>query len=100
MALEEIFVTGATGFMKKLVSLAAKKIGKTGAIDKDLQKLKDTLEMIAAVTSDAEKKQVKNKFVLLWVRRIQDVAYDADDLLDENSYEAMRGNMEKDIGIN
>ncbi|XP_026381279.1 putative disease resistance protein RGA3 [Papaver somniferum] len=55
MALEEIFVNGATGFMKRLVSNAAKKIGKAGAVDKDLQKLKDALEMIAAVTSDAEK---------------------------------------------
>ncbi|RZC89952.1 hypothetical protein C5167_029021 [Papaver somniferum] len=57
MALEEIFVTGATGFMKKLVAVASTKIGRTGAIDKHLQKLKDSLEMIAAVTSDAEKKQ-------------------------------------------
>ncbi|XP_026417432.1 putative disease resistance protein RGA1 [Papaver somniferum] len=89
MALEEIFVTGATGFMKKLVHVAAKKIGKAGAVDKDLQKLKDTLEMIAAVTSDAEKKQVKDKVVRLWLRRLQDVAYDVDDLLDEISYEAM-----------
>ncbi|XP_026421676.1 putative disease resistance protein RGA3 isoform X2 [Papaver somniferum] len=95
MALEEIFVTGATGFMKKLVSVAAKKIGKAGAIDKDLRKLKDTLEMIAAVTSDAEKKQVKEKVVLLWLRRLQDVAYDVDDLLDEISYQAMRGKTKK-----
>lgn len=95
MALEEIFVTGATGFIKKLVAVAATKIGRAEAVDKDLQKLKDTLEMIAAVTSDAEKKQVKSKVVLLWLRRLQDVAYDVDDLLDEISYAAMRGNMEK-----
>ncbi|XP_026417426.1 putative disease resistance protein RGA4 [Papaver somniferum] len=94
MALEEIFVNGATRFMKKLVSVAAKKIGKTGAVDKDLQKLKDTLEMIAAVTCDAEKKQVKDKVVLLWLRRLQDVAYDVDDLLNEISYEAMRQSQE------
>ncbi|XP_026438662.1 putative disease resistance protein RGA3 isoform X2 [Papaver somniferum] len=90
-----IFVTGATGFMKRLVYVAAKKIGKAGAIDKDLEKLKDKLEMIGAVTSDAEKKQVKDKVVLLWLRRLQDVAYDVDDLLDEISYEVMRGNTEK-----
>ncbi|RZC48300.1 hypothetical protein C5167_041244 [Papaver somniferum] len=90
MALEEIFVTGATGFMKKLVSVTAKKIGRSGAVDKDLQKLKDTLEMIAAVTSDAEKKQVKDEVVRLWLRRLQSVAYDIDDVLDEMSYETMR----------
>ncbi|XP_026381027.1 disease resistance protein RGA2-like [Papaver somniferum] len=90
MALEEIFVTGATGFMKKLVSVAAKTIGMSKVADKDLQKLKDTLEMIAAVTSDAEKKQVQSKVVLLWLRRLQSVAYDIDDVLDEISYEAMR----------
>ncbi|XP_026428085.1 disease resistance protein RGA2-like isoform X2 [Papaver somniferum] len=94
MALEEIFVNGATGFMKRLVSVAAKKIGNVGAVNEDLQKLKDTLEMIAAVTSDAEKKQVKDKIVQLWLRRLQDVAYDADDLLDEISYEVMRQSQE------
>ncbi|XP_026457982.1 putative disease resistance protein RGA3 [Papaver somniferum] len=94
MALEEIFVTGATGFMKKLVTVAAKKIGNARAVDKDLQKLKDTLEKIAAVTSDAEKKQVKEKSVQLWLRRLQDVAYDVDDLLDEISYEVMRQSQE------
>lgn len=40
------------------VAVAATKIGKAGAVDKELQKLKNKLEMIAAVTSNAEKKQV------------------------------------------
>ncbi|XP_026458416.1 putative disease resistance protein RGA4 [Papaver somniferum] len=90
MALEEICVTGATWLTKKLVSTAGKILGKAGAVDKDLQKLKDTLEMIAAVTSDAEKKQVKDKVVQLWLRRLRSIAYDVDDLLDEMSYDAIR----------
>ncbi|XP_026377569.1 putative disease resistance protein RGA3 [Papaver somniferum] len=101
MALEEIFVTGATECMKKLVSVASKTIGMAGVADKDLQKLRNTLEMIAAVTSDAEMKQVKDQVVRLWLRRLQNIAYDIDDVLDEMSYEATRrlsikcGNLEK-----
>ncbi|XP_026387799.1 putative disease resistance protein RGA4 isoform X2 [Papaver somniferum] len=46
--------------------------------------------MIEAVTSDAETKQVKDAAVRLWLRRLKDVVYDANNILDELSYEAIR----------
>ncbi|XP_026430911.1 putative disease resistance protein RGA1 [Papaver somniferum] len=66
------------------------KIDVAWGVEDELKKLKNTLEMIAAVTSDAENKQVNSASVRLWLRWLRDVAYDADDVLDEFSYEAMR----------
>ncbi|XP_026432134.1 putative disease resistance protein RGA3 isoform X2 [Papaver somniferum] len=87
MALEEIYVTE---LLKKLVSAAAQKIGMIWLVDNDLQKLKDIVETIAAVTSDAEKKQVKDRSVQLWLRNLQNVAYDIEENLDEMSNEDKR----------
>ncbi|XP_026382958.1 putative disease resistance protein RGA4 [Papaver somniferum] len=40
--------------------------------------------------ADAEKRQATDELVRLWLRRLKDVAYDADDVIDDFSYEAMR----------
>ncbi|XP_026400382.1 disease resistance protein RGA2-like [Papaver somniferum] len=66
-------------------------IGMAWGVKDDLEKLKDTLEMIEAVTYDAEKKQANEKAVRLWLKRLRNVVYDADDVLDEFSYKAMCG---------
>lgn len=56
----------------------------------ELKKLKETLEMIDAVTTDAEKRQVQDSAVKLWLRRLKEAAYEADDVLDEFSYKVLR----------
>lgn len=90
-ALEEIIVTGATSLLKKnLGSIVGRQIDVAWGVEDELKKLNDTLEMIATVTSDAENKQVNSASVRLWLRWLRDVVYDADDVLDEFSYEAMR----------
>ncbi|XP_026430908.1 putative disease resistance protein RGA3 [Papaver somniferum] len=89
-AVEEILVTGVTRLLKNLGSIIGQQINVARGVEKELKKLKNTLEMIGAVTSDAEEKQVKDSSVRLWLRWLRDVAYDADDVLDEFSYEAMR----------
>ncbi|XP_026417169.1 disease resistance protein RGA2-like [Papaver somniferum] len=86
----DLVVTGVAEILKKLVSIVAQEIALTWGIEDELKKLERTLEMIQAVTVDAEKKQANDAAVRLWLRRLKDVAYDADDVLDVFSYEAMR----------
>lgn len=52
-------------------------------VDKDIQNLQITLESIQAVILDAEKKQVKEANVRLWLQRLRDALYDMDDVLAE-----------------
>lgn len=90
MADQALLVSGVTELLKHLTSVVSQQISEAWGAHNDLEKLKGTLEMIAAVTTDAEEQQEKSKLVKLWLDRLNDVVYDADDVLDEFSYEAMR----------
>ncbi|XP_058724349.1 putative disease resistance RPP13-like protein 1 [Vicia villosa] len=48
-----------------------------------LKRLKIILLSVHAVLNDAEEKQMKNEAVKEWLEELKDVAFDADDLLDE-----------------
>ncbi|XP_026424067.1 putative disease resistance protein RGA3 isoform X2 [Papaver somniferum] len=78
--------------IRNLISVADQHIGMGWGVPlpDELKKLRDTLDRIQPVIGDARKKQVNNESVSGWLRRLQDVIYDADDLLDVYSYEAIR----------
>ncbi|XP_026428228.1 putative disease resistance protein RGA3 [Papaver somniferum] len=88
--MEEILMSGATRILEKLVGVVSKDIGLALDVNDDLKKLQRTSEMILAVIADAERRQDKEELVRLWLRRLKDIAYDADDVIDEFSYEDMR----------
>lgn len=48
-----------------------------------LKRLKIILLSVHVVLNDAEEKQMKNKVVKEWLEELKDIAFDADDLLDE-----------------
>ncbi|KAB2082827.1 hypothetical protein ES319_A05G224500v1 [Gossypium barbadense] len=50
---------------------------------KNIKKLQDKLFIIQAVIQDAEERQLKDNRVQIWLSKLRDAAYDADDLLDE-----------------
>ena len=56
----------------------------------DMEKLNDTVLTISAVIQDAEEKQQHNNQVRVWLKRLNDALYEADDLLDDISTEAFR----------
>ena len=64
--------------------------------DKRLWKLKIKLLAVQAVLDDAEEKQITNPHVKEWVDELKHAVYDAEDLLDEISTEALRRKMESD----
>ncbi|KAL0016146.1 hypothetical protein SO802_003215 [Lithocarpus litseifolius] len=55
----------------------------------DLNKWKKTLLKIHAVLDDAEEKRETNKLVKIWLDELEDLAYDADDILDEFATEVL-----------
>lgn len=56
--------------------------------DEVLKKLKLPLLLINAVLNDAEEKQITNPAVKEWVNELKDVAYEAEDVLDEIATDA------------
>ncbi|OMO74152.1 NB-ARC domain-containing protein [Corchorus olitorius] len=54
-----------------------------GGFKQKVQKLITNFEDIQAVLEDAEKKQVKEASVRRWLKKLKDVAYDVEDLLEE-----------------
>ncbi|KAK9083033.1 hypothetical protein Scep_029504 [Stephania cephalantha] len=66
-----------------LNSLIQREFGLLWGVQKDMEKLSSTLSTIRAVLEDAEAKQVKSKAIKAWLGKLKDVAYDADDVVDE-----------------
>ncbi|CAN0917048.1 Putative disease resistance RPP13-like protein 1 [Linum grandiflorum] len=59
-----------------------------------LQKLNTMLIFVNGVLDDAEEKQITKSSVRLWLDELKDAVYEADDLLDEVSYESLRSELE------
>jgi Leucine-rich repeat (LRR) protein len=74
-----------------LGSLASKEIGLLWGVQDELQSLKNTISTIKDVLLDAEeKKAAGDRAVKGWLERLEDAMYDADDMLDEVSTEALQ----------
>ncbi|KAH9782487.1 putative disease resistance protein [Citrus sinensis] len=61
-----------------------------GGLDSELKKWENTLIMIQAVLSDAEEKQLTDRAVKIWLDDLRDLAYDAEDILDEFATDALK----------
>ena len=59
-----------------------------------LKRLEITLLSVNAVLDDAEVKQIRNKNVEKWLKELKHVVYEAEDLLEEISTEALRCKIE------
>uniref|UniRef100_A0A2C9VHE4 Uncharacterized protein n=1 Tax=Manihot esculenta TaxID=3983 RepID=A0A2C9VHE4_MANES len=74
----------------KLGSRALHEIGLWWGVKGELEKLQDTVSSIRDVLLDAEEKQKLNRQVKGWLERLEEVVYDADDLVDDFATEALR----------
>ncbi|KAK9146871.1 hypothetical protein Sjap_006774 [Stephania japonica] len=66
-----------------LISSIQREIALVWVVKTEARKLSNTLSAIRDVLADAEEKQIKNKKVRDWLMRLKDVAYDAQDVLDD-----------------
>ncbi|KAJ4848723.1 hypothetical protein Tsubulata_050509 [Turnera subulata] len=80
--------------LKKLASLALEGIDLAWGLKGKLQKLNDSLTFIQAVLHEAVERQGTEKSVKIWLQELRDVAYKAEDVLDEFGYEVLRQSVE------
>ncbi|KAF8043981.1 hypothetical protein BT93_A2074 [Corymbia citriodora subsp. variegata] len=74
----------------KLSLLAFEEIQLVWSVKDDREKLMKLLEMINKVLTDAEQKQTTNEAVRLWLSRLKDFCYDADDVIDDFEAKALQ----------
>ncbi|XP_058078461.1 disease resistance protein RGA2-like isoform X1 [Magnolia sinica] len=78
----------------KLASPILEEYGLLWGVRKEIENLSSTLSTIQAVLEDGEERQLKDKALQNWLGKLKDVAYDADDILDEFMMEALRRKVE------
>ncbi|XP_042481072.1 putative disease resistance protein RGA3 [Macadamia integrifolia] len=85
-----VLVSGVGEILKKLIFMATEEIGLVWNVKEELKKLVRTVTAIQALVHDAEKQQEEKETVRLFLRRLRDVAYAAEDVLDEFGYQTTR----------
>ncbi|XP_017629254.1 putative disease resistance protein RGA4 [Gossypium arboreum] len=80
----------AGGLASKLSSLALSQIGLWWNFKDDIEDVKNTISTIKGVLLDAEEQSMTSNLVKNWLEKLKDALYDADDLLDDFSTEALR----------
>ena len=83
---------------KKLASSDLLKIIQQEQLHTEVKKWKTSLLKIRAVLDDAEEKQMTSRLVKIWLDELQDLAHDADDILDEFATEALRRKLNAEPG--
>ncbi|XP_058188981.1 putative disease resistance protein RGA1 [Rhododendron vialii] len=76
--------------LQNLNSLIQTEVGLLWRVDKEMKKLSSTLSAIEAVLEDAEQKQLQDKAIQDWLRKLKGAAYEVDDILDDCATEALR----------
>ncbi|KAG6743322.1 hypothetical protein POTOM_054276 [Populus tomentosa] len=95
----EAFATEiAKSLLGKLGSCAVQEFRLAWGLEDDLARLEERLKAINAVLSDAEKQQSKNDRIRLWLHKLREVLYDAEDVLDEIECETLRRQVVKTTG--
>ena len=86
------------GLLTKLSSTVIQQIGSAFGVGKELTKLTKKLDTVNGVLVDADKRQEESVAVRSWMRRLKDVVYDVDDLLDVfATRQLQRGGVEKQV---
>nr|XP_029119540.1 disease resistance protein RGA2-like [Elaeis guineensis]XP_029119541.1 disease resistance protein RGA2-like [Elaeis guineensis] len=76
--------------IKKLDTGLREKLGLVRGVNSDIERLQSVLSTINDVLDDAERRSFSDKAVTGWLRKLKDAAFDADDVVDEFQYEALR----------
>ncbi|XP_047976191.1 putative disease resistance protein RGA3 [Salvia hispanica] len=72
--------------VQNLIDHSKKEISLIRGLDKEAEKLAGSLETIQQLLNDAESRTIPSGAVKSWLRRLEDVALDADNVLDELNY--------------
>ncbi|XP_043816282.1 putative disease resistance protein RGA1 isoform X1 [Manihot esculenta] len=80
----------AESVLGKLGSLALEEFFLAWGLESDLEKIKENLKVIKAVLLDAEQQLSLNPRIEIWLEKLKQVLYDAEDVVDEFECEALR----------
>ncbi|GAU17967.1 hypothetical protein TSUD_330920 [Trifolium subterraneum] len=72
----------AASLLGKLASCAYEEASRAYGVYEDLQRIKDTLSIVKGLLLDAEKKKDQQHALREWLRQIQNICSDAEDVLD------------------
>jgi len=72
----------ANSLLGKLASYAYEEASRAYGVYDDLQRIKDTLSIVRGLLLDAEEKKNRQHALCEWLRQIQNICYDAEDVLD------------------
>ncbi|XWS57016.1 hypothetical protein CRYUN_Cryun09bG0135400 [Craigia yunnanensis] len=86
--------------LTKLTSSGSLHFATKKQVHEELKKWEKILRNIKAVIDDAEEKQMKDRQVKIWLAELQDFSYDADDILDEFTTEALGSKLMQDRQAN
>ncbi|CAL5189679.1 unnamed protein product [Lathyrus oleraceus] len=76
--------------LENLTSLLQNEFSTVFGIKSKAEKLSTTLGLIKAVLEDAERKQITDRSIKVWLQQLKDAVYVLDDILDECSIESTR----------
>ncbi|KAI6673911.1 hypothetical protein NL676_001817 [Syzygium grande] len=80
----------AEGVLGKIASRALQEAMAIYGVESQISELRETLTAIKAVLLGAENQHAKNPGLQVWLDRLQDILYDAEDVLSELECEALR----------
>ena len=95
MAAELFLAFAIEETLRRLSSIAVEGIGRAWGLEEQLQKLKQSLTWIKDVLQDAARRTVTDDSVRGWLEKLQDVVYDAEDVVKEFAYENRRKDQKK-----
>jgi signal recognition particle GTPase len=93
------FVSDITAsLIAKLASFAYEEVSQAYGVYEDLQGFKETLSIVSGVLMDTEEKKNQQHALHEWLRQIQNICFDAEDLLDEFELQDKQKEVEKASG--
>ncbi|XP_057778308.1 putative disease resistance protein RGA3 [Salvia miltiorrhiza] len=72
--------------VQNLIDLSKKEISQIRGLDKDAAKLAESLDVIKNFLKDAETRDIISDAVKSWLKKLENEAFDADNVLDELNY--------------
>ncbi|XP_038901404.1 uncharacterized protein LOC120088286 isoform X4 [Benincasa hispida] len=93
---EFLWTFAAEEMLKKVVKLAAEQTGLAWSLEKELSELTEWLLKAETFLRDIHTTTLHQDSVKLWVDKLQNLANQADDVLDKLVYEDLRGKVAKE----
>ncbi|XP_048420335.1 putative disease resistance protein RGA4 isoform X2 [Pyrus x bretschneideri] len=93
MAAEVVLTFAAEGILNKVLSLAAQPFSLAWGFKAELRKLRDSFTSIERLLNNVADKP-QDPLIEAWVKKLKDVAHDAEDVFDELEYEGYRRKVE------